>query len=437
MPTEKWTRSRELLRRAERSLAGGVSSPFRAKAPVPLYFADGAGSRLTDVDGNRYIDYTLAWGPLILGHCHPALVETLAIQARRPHTYGAQHEIEYEVAERVQSLVPCAERVAVTSSGSEAVQLAWRLARAATGRTKILKFEGHYHGWMDSTLISYHPSREAAGPDEAPVAVPASRGQVANAVDNVVVVRWNSLEALDRALDAHSGEIAAIVTEPVLCNSGCLWPRPGYLEALRERADAAGALLMFDEVITGFRMAVGGAQQHFGVTPDLATFGKALAGGAPLSAVAGRADVVELMVGGGVAFGGTFNGNPLSMAAARATLDVLAANGGEALAQANRRGERLRDSIAERAAAHGIPARTIGFGCAFAIHFTERAEMHEYRDTLDDDADRLRTFLLEALAEGVYILADGRFYTSVAHTDEDVDATVAALDRVFERIASA
>ncbi|MEZ5391541.1 MAG: aminotransferase class III-fold pyridoxal phosphate-dependent enzyme [Bryobacterales bacterium] len=228
---ERWRKSRELLQRARGSLAGGVSSPFRAKFPVPLFFEDGEGSRLTDVDGNGYIDYALAWGPLILGHKHPRMVEAVAAAAQKPHTYGAQHELEYAVAEKVQAMVPCAERVAVTSAGSEAVQLAMRLARAATGRTKILKFEGHYHGWIDSALISYHPSREACGPADAPNAVLPSRGQVANAADNVAIARWNSADALAQTLERHAGEIAAVILEPVLCNSGCLMPREGYLKA--------------------------------------------------------------------------------------------------------------------------------------------------------------------------------------------------------------
>jgi glutamate-1-semialdehyde 2,1-aminomutase len=432
---DRWRRSRELLARAQSSLAGGVSSPFRAKFPVPLFFADAEGSRLTDVDGNRYIDYALAWGPLILGHKHPRMVEALAAAARKPHAYGAQHDLEYPVAERIQALVPCAERVAVTSSGSEAVQLVLRIARAATGRTRVLKFEGHYHGWMDSALISYHPSREACGPADAPRAVVPSKGQTPNAADNVVVAPWNSAEALERTLQARPGEIAAVILEPVLCNSGCLMPRAGYLEAVADLTRKAGALLIFDEVITGLRMAPGGAQQAFGIVPDLATLGKALGGGVPISAVVGRKDLVEQIVDGGVAFGGTFNGNPLSMAGANAALETLGESGGAALAAANRRGEALRDGLAQRAAALGLPCRLTGFGCAFSIHFTTRQELHDYRDTLDDDPALLRRFLTAALEQGIYILADGRFYVSLAHSDADIAETLAALDRALATLA--
>src|SRR5215813_786500 len=217
MNRDKWAKSRENLTRAQRSLAGGVSSPFRLKAPVPLYFRDGCGARLQDIDGNEYIDYVLAWGPMILGYRHPAIVEAMHRAAELPTGYGAQHELEFEVSEMIQRLMPCAERVAFTSSGSEACQIAFRLARAFTGRELILKFEGHYHGWMDGALISYKPSAEQLGKT-----VRGSRGQVANAVENFIAARWNDPSALERIIDAHAGRIAAIAMEPVLCNSGCI-----------------------------------------------------------------------------------------------------------------------------------------------------------------------------------------------------------------------
>src|SRR5258708_19052505 len=225
---ENWERSKALLDRARQSLAGGVSSPFRAKAPVPLYFEDGCGARLRDVDGNEYIDYQLAWGPMILGYKHPKLVEAMLRQAELPFSYGAQHELEISVAEKIQRMVPCAQRVAFTSSGSEAVQLAQRLARAFTGRNLILKFEGHYHGWMDSALISYHPDASAVGPLETPHAIPGSAGQVPNAVLNVAVAPWNRLDLLEQTLKAKSDRVAPVFMEPVLCNSGCLLPSTGY-----------------------------------------------------------------------------------------------------------------------------------------------------------------------------------------------------------------
>jgi glutamate-1-semialdehyde 2,1-aminomutase len=424
MTADLWPESRRLLDRARRSLAGGVSSPFRARAPVPLYFRDGCGSRLQDADGRWYIDYTLGWGPNILGYRHPRVVEALRRAAEGVHTYGAQHELEFEVAERIQRLVPCAERVMFALAGTEAVQLSWRLARAATGRETILKFEGHYHGWSDGVLVSYHPRREELGRPAI-----QSRGQVANTADNVAVAGWNSLDAVERALAA--GGIAAVVMEPVLCNSGCIMPEPGYLEGVAVLCRRHGALLIFDEVITGFRIALGGAQSHFGVTPDLATFGKAVGGGMPLSAVAGPREILELMYTGGVAFGGSFNGNPPALAAARATLDTLAEDSGAALGHANRLGESLMRDIGRAARRRGVPLLVTGFGAAFAVHFTERESLRDYADTLDDDRDSLRRLVLRLLAEGVAILPDGRFYVSAVHSEDDAARTLDAFDRAL------
>ncbi|MBI4892307.1 MAG: aspartate aminotransferase family protein [Acidobacteria bacterium] len=432
--SERWKTSRELLKRASGALAGGVSSPFRAKFPVPLYFHDGQGSRLEDEDGNWYIDYTLAWGPVILGHKHPALVAAYRQAAERPLIYGAEHRLEIEVAERIQAMVPCAERVAFTSSGSEAVQLALRLARAHTGRPLILKFEGHYHGWFDSVLVSHHAKLDEMGAEEAARAVPESSGQVANALENVIPLPWNRLDLLERVMAERGDQVACVIMEPWLMNSGGIEPTEGYLRAVREVAHRHGAVLIFDEIITGFRMAPGGAQSVFGVTPDLATFGKAVGGGAPLSVVAGRKEILELMFGGGVSFGGTFNGNPVSLAAAAATLEILAADGGRALRETNERGRRLMEGMRAAAARRGVKMLVNGFGAAFALHFTNTTELKSYRDVCADDAERLRQCLFGLLERGVYALPDGRFYLSLAHTDADVEETLAAVDAVLAAI---
>ncbi len=430
----QWSQSRSLLERSRQSLAGGVSSPFRAKAPVPLFLADASGSTMTDVDGNRYIDYTLAWGPLILGHRHPSLVAAVREQADRPHIYGAQHELEYQVAEMIQALVPCAERVAFTSSGSEAVQIVLRLARAFTGRKLIVKFEGHYHGWMDSVLLSYKPNAEqlaGAAPTEG---VPGSAGQVANAVDNVLIVAWNDADKLTALLEERGADVAAIITEPVLCNSGCIEPEGHYLQRVAELARKHGALLIFDEVITGFRRDIGGAQKYYGVTPDLATLGKAIGGGLPLSAIVGRREILEMMFTRGVSFGGTFNGNPLSLAGALATLTELSRYGGRPLVSANQVGAQIMQGIRAAAHKHGVPLLVTGFGAAFALHFTRLAALRTYRDTLQDDATLLQRCLLECLREGLCLVPDGRMYVSTVHSEADAERTVAAMDKVFQRL---
>jgi glutamate-1-semialdehyde 2,1-aminomutase len=425
----KWEKSEKLLERARRTLAGGVSSPFRARHPKPLYFRDACGCRLFDVDGNEYIDYSLSWGPIILGHRHPRLTEAVSRAALGPHTYGAQHELEPEVGELFQRSVPCAERVAFCSSGSEAVQLAFRLARGFTGRSKILKFEGHYHGWMDSALWSYKAQAADMGDPNACVPVAGSKGQLKT---EIVTAPWNSIEALEGVFASHGSGIAAAIMEPVLVNSGSILPRPGYLEFVRKITKRYGALLILDEVITGFRIAPGGAQAHFGVTPDLATFGKALAAGMTLSAVAGRADIMELMVSGGVAFGGTFNGNPVALAAAKVALEELTLDGGAALSRINALGESLMSGLREITTSAGVPAHVCGFGAAFSVHFSPRTEMADYRDTLDDDAVKLRDFVVKALERGIYLLPDGRFYLSAAHTEFDIDRTLSVFREILE-----
>jgi glutamate-1-semialdehyde 2,1-aminomutase len=430
--SREWKQSRALLERAAESLTGGVSSPFRAQFPVPLYFRGGHGSRLIDVDGNEYIDYLLGWGPCILGHAHPAMVEAIRSAAERPHIYGEQHEAEIRVAEKIQALVPCAERVAFTCSGSEAVQLAHRLARAFTGRNLILRFEGHYHGWMDSALVGYRPTAEQLGPLDNPPLTLGSRGQVPNSAENSVVAPWNRIEVLERIMERHAGQVAGIIMEPVLCNCGCLLPLPGYLAAVRDLAHRHGALLIFDEVITGFRMALGGAQEFYNVVPDIATFGKAVGGGLPLSVVAGRHEIMQQMFGGGVSFGGTFNGNPISLAGADTALGLLARDDGAALKHANRLGKDLMEGLRKVGQTLGIPLRVNGFGAALALHFGNDSPLLDYRDALGDDREALRAFLAAALAEGVHMVPDGRMYVSAVHTERDIEETISAASRAME-----
>ncbi len=435
-PVERtFLKSAELLARSRRSLAGGVSSPFRAKAPIPLFISDALGSRLTDVDGNEFIDYSLAWGPLILGHRHPKLVATLREQAERPHVYGAQHELEFELAELVDAVVPCAERVAFTSSGSEAVQIALRLARAATGRSLILKFEGHYHGWMDSVLLSYKPRREELETSAFSEPILGTKGQVQNSADNLLVIPWNDIASLREVFQEHGPQIAAVISEPVLCNSGCIEPEKEFLAQMASIAREHGAMVIFDEVITGFRIAPGGAQSYYGVTPDIATLGKAMGGGLALSAIAGRQEILELMFTGGVSFGGTFNGNPLSLAAGVTTIQELVRDGGEPLRTANRTGEKLMEGIRQTGRRYDLPLLVNGFGAAFAVHFNLLPQLRNYRDTLNDNGPLLAKFLMESCKEGINILPDGRFYVSTVHSEEDVEETLAAMDRVCSKLA--
>ncbi len=422
-------RSAKLLQESRRYLAGGVSSGMRAACkPLPLFFRSGSGSRVTDADGARYIDYSLAWGPLILGHSHPAIVAAVRNQLRKSQLYGAQSELEISVAEKICKRVPCAELVAFSSTGSEAVQVAFRLARAYTGRQKIIRFEGHYHGWLDNVLIGYRP-RQKSG--EKGAAESATEGQSKSSFEDVLVLPWNDLTRLEATLEEHKDDVAAIITEPILCNCCCLMPSAGYLEGLRELTARYGVVLIFDEVITGFRVALGGAQALFGVAPDLATFGKAVAGGFPLSVVAGKREILKLIEQHRVVHAGTFNGNPISLAAARATLGVLGAQKGAALRRACRFGEALMKGIRDLATKEGIPVLINGVGTAFHVGFTSRGAMRDYRDTLDCDVKARDKFIEALLAEGVYLLPDGRWYVSAAHSEADVEATLKAVGKVF------
>lgn len=422
----KTRRSAAYYRRSQQSLAGGVSSTIRrGTRPYPLFFESGAGSKVTDVDGNDYLDYGLAWGPLILGHAPATVAEAVAAQARKALTFGAQHELEFEVAEMVKAFVPCADLVCFACSGTEAVQTALRLARAVTGRPKYLKFEGHYHGWDDTVLVNYHPTAEeiraAAGRP-----IPVGTGQRSH--DSVILAEWNDRAAVERAFDAHGHEISAIMCEPLLCNSGCIPPADGFLSFLREITSAFGALLVFDEVITGFRLDLGGAQAFYGVTPDLATYAKALGGGAPLSALAGRREFMDWIAEGKVLHAGTLNGNPLSLAAAAATLKTLARDNGVVYVDMWRRGERLRAGIEQALAAAGLRAVTSGGGPVFQVSFMPTVAS-TYRELLAADTALYANLALALLDEGILVLPDGRWYVSAAHTDEDIDATLQALER--------
>jgi glutamate-1-semialdehyde 2,1-aminomutase len=286
-------------------------------------------------------------------------------------------------------------------------------------------------------LHSYKPQPGDVGPLEEPHTVRGSRGQVANSEENTIVAPWNRTDILEQLLQTHAGSVAAIMMEPVLCNSGCLMPAPGYLESARELATKYGCLLIFDEVITGFRLNPGGAQTHFNVVPDLATFGKAVGGGVPLSVVGGKAAIMEQMFTANVAFGGTFNGNPLSLAAADYCLSELSRDDGEALCRANRTGNRIRTELPRLAQNAGLKLSATGFGTAFCVHFTNRETLLDYRDTFDDDRSLLNQFLRAALSEGIIIVPDGRMYVSAAHTDQDAEETLSRLGRALKNCAQA
>jgi glutamate-1-semialdehyde 2,1-aminomutase len=424
---EKTAGSFERHQRSLRTLAGGVSSSMRRAAkPYPLFFDHGSGSRVIDVDANSFLDYGLAWGPLILGHAHPRVVEAVQQQAARAMTFGAQHDLEFEVSELLNRTIPCADLVAYANSGTEIVQVALRLARAVTGRRKYLKFEGHYHGWSDEALVAYHPPESDTF--ERPSAVGA--GQLPH--DHVIVAEWNNREHVERIFAERAQEISAIICEPLLSNSGSIPPALGFLEFLREISQRCGALLVFDEVITGFRVDLGGAQGRWGMTPDLATYAKAVGGGVPLSVLAGRSEFMQKIATGEVIHAGTLNGNPLSLAAARATIEVLAADGGSIYTGLRARADRLREGIEGILKDAGVPVVTTGDGPVFHVSFMDAAPTN-YRDTLRARAELYADFAMGLLDEGVLTLPDGRWYVSTAHSDDDIDRTLEAVRSVAIR----
>ena len=419
-----FSRSAERIRQASQFLPGGVSSNFRLGiSPTPLVFDRAEGPYLHDIDGNRLIDYYLGMGPMILGHRPAVVVEAVRAQLERGILFGGQSEIEFEAAELVCGMLPSAEKVRFSSSGTEAVQAALRLCRAATGRGVIVKFEGHYHGWLDNVLWSVAPPADLMGDERAPVPQPGTPGQDALAGERVEVLSWNRLDFLEDRL--ARGDVAAVIMEPAMCNAGAIAPAPGYLEGVREACRRAGTILIFDEVITGFRVGPGGAQEKLGVTPDITIFGKAVANGFPVAGLAGAASLMDLFASGKVMHGGTYNAQSIAMAATVATLKALKAPG--TYETLERYGARLMRGVEAAFAEAGIAATVNGFPQIFHVGFGLSEPPHNYRDLLATDRAgyvKLTTSLLE---RGVRVLERGAWFISSQHDDGVVDETLSAL----------
>lgn len=427
-----YEKSRQLYERACRSMAGGVSSQFRmAGQPHPLFFKRGIGAHIFDVDDNEFLDFTLSQGPLILGHSHPAMLQKVSEEMALGQLYAGQHELELELSEKLQKLIPCADLLRFCNSGSESVQASLRLARAFTGRRKYIKFEGQYHGWFDNVLISQHPSAAENGSSGAPQKMLETGGQSPGVLDDIVVLHWNDLGAVERAFEEMGDEIAAVITEPIMCNNGCIEPLPGYLQGLRKLCDDYGALLVFDEIITGFRVGLGGAQELYGVTPDLATFGKAMASGFPLSFFAGKRHIMELVANGTVMHAGTYNSNNPSIAAAAATVDILEAGGSELYEHLRALGLRLREGLSEAAEQAGYEVLLSGPGQIVHMGFTNCRRLVNYRDCLEFDTAKYGEFVKGMLDKGIRLIGRGIWYISVAHTEKDVEHAISVATEVL------
>ena len=421
-------RSKQLFERAVGVLPGGVNSPVRAFQAVggtPLFMRRASGAIIEDVDGNRYVDYVMSWGPLIHGHAPRGLVKAAAAAARLGTSFGAPSPLEHELGVRVRTLVPSMERVRFVSSGTEAAISAVRLARAFTGRDKVVKFAGCYHGHGDVFLVK-------AGSGATTLGVPTSPGVTRAVAADTLLAQYNDAATVDALCTAHSGELAAIVVEPIAGNMGVVPPAPGFLEALREAATRHGALLIFDEVISGFRAAAGGAQAVFGVTPDLTCLGKIIGGGFPVGAYGGRADIMDLVAPRGPVYqAGTLSGNPVAMTAGLWSLQRLTPRLYKDLA---RRGRMLAGGLADAAREAGVPLQVNAFGSVLTPFFTT-APVHDYDSALRADARRYAAFFNAMLARGIYPPPSQfeAWFLSAAHSDRHVRHTIdAARDAMRE-----
>jgi len=424
-------RSSKLFHQAKCSIPGGVNSPVRAFRSVgadPLFIKKATGCHVFDEDGNIFIDYVGSWGPMIVGHCHPKVIQAVRHALDNGSSFGAPTELETILAEMVIDAVPSIEMVRMVSSGTEATMSAIRLARGYTGRDKIIKFSGCYHGHADSLLVK-------AGSGAATFGVPDSPGVPADIAKHTLTAAYNSLESVKKLVSENSGHVACIIVEPVAGNMGTVPPREGFLEGLREICSQEGIILIFDEVMSGFRVAYGGAQEVYGVTPDMTTLGKIIGGGLPVGAFGGKREIMEkLSPSGGVYQAGTLSGNPLAMSAGIATLTLLKEPG--FYQNLEEKSSRVAKGIANAAKKAGYPIYSTRVGSMFCAFFTT-GEVHDWTSAAACDTAAFAKYFMAMLNEGIY-LAPSQFETafvSSAHNDSDIDLTIAAAEKSFKLIA--
>ena len=439
--TEK---SKQLYQRTLDLLIEGSSSSSRGPAnygEYPLFMERGSGSRIYDVDGNEYIDWMMAFGALPLGHAHPVVAGAISDAASTGAHFATATKIEIEVAELLRKLAPCAERVRFANTGTEAVMAALRLARGYTGRPKIIKFEGHYHGWYDDVLVSSNPLPVTAmGHPRDPIKIPDSSGLNQHALDDTIVVPWNDLPALERAIENHPGQVAAIITEGIMANMGVIPPADGYLQGLQKLARQNGILFILDETVTGFRIAPGGCAEYYQLMPDLVTLGKALGCGLPVAAFAGRAEIMDALAWGGVLHYGTHNGSRIGLHAARASLQKLTENNSAAFRHTWKIADKLCDGLVGIFKKKQLSAIVQRVGPMFQLMFTEKSSIHDYREFCQYvDRKAYQRFVLKLFEYGVYTTPAATLHSIVtlAHTDEDVHLTLAAAEKALDAVAVA
>ena len=432
---ERTAKSAALYKKACELIPAGVNSTARAKFsgwdPYPLFVDHGTGSHLFDADGNRYIDYLLGLGPMILGHRPPKVTAAVVKAIRDQGTcFALPTAAEAVLAQKIVALVPSIEQVRLCNTGTEAIIYALRLARTFTGRNKIIRFEGMYHGFSDGVYWSKHPRLGEAGPDGCPSAVPQGPGMPPSAGSHLIILPWNDIDALRAAIEREGAQIAAVLTEAVMCNTGCILPKPGYLEAMRELTAKHGIVLIYDEVITGFRLHIAGAQGLYGITPDLSVFAKGLGGGFPVAALGGRRDIMALVIDGTVSMAGTYSGNTIAVAAANAALDELSVPGRYQTIVA--RCERFYAGLEKVLRDAKIKAYVTGIGPVLQVWFAEHL-IHNYRDAARYASHEKFRLWWEGMLDRGILFHPGAFenlFVSFAHTDADIDETLAAAREV-------
>jgi glutamate-1-semialdehyde 2,1-aminomutase len=424
-------RSQQLFETAKQHIPGGVNSPvraFRAVGGTPLFFERASGAYMFDADGKRYIDYVLSWGPMLLGHGHEQVLTAIRSQLDKAMTFGTPTELEIKLAEKICSIVPGMDMIRMVNSGTEATMSAIRLARGFTGRDKIIKFEGCYHGHSDSLLVK-------AGSGALTLGVPSSPGVPDCLADHTVTLSYNDIDQVKQAFTEIGDQVACIIVEPVVGNMNCVPPIPGFLETLRECCTASGALLIIDEVMTGFRISQQGAIGHYGIDADLICLGKVIGGGMPVGAFGGKLEIMQQIAPLGPVYqAGTLSGNPVAMAAGLATLELISEPG--FLDPVIERTNRLATGLVERATTAGIPMTSNHVGTMWGIFFSEEAKIINYNQVMQCDTERFARFFHGMLEEGIY-LAPASYeagFTSAAHTDQDIEDTLNAAERVFARI---
>ena len=427
------TKSSELYQKAQKTIPGGVNSPVRAFNGVggaPIFVERADGPLIFDADGKAYIDYVGSWGPMILGHNHAAIRDAVIDAAQRGLSFGAPTELEINMAELVSELVPSMEQVRMVSSGTEATMSAIRLARGYTNRDKIIKFEGCYHGHADSLLVK-------AGSGALTLGQPSSPGVPEDFAKHTLTARFNDLDSVRELFAANDGQIACIIVEPVAGNMNCIPALDGFHEGLREICDQHGALLIFDEVMTGFRVALGGAQEHYSIKPDITTLGKVIGGGMPVGAFGGRKDVMQYIAPTGPVYqAGTLSGNPVAMAAGYACLNVLKEEGNHKRLAAKTK--QLADGFKSLADKHGIPLLVHQVGGMFGFFFTDQEKVSCYEDVAKCDVEQFKRFFHLMLQHGVYLVPSAfeASFTSLAHSSKEIAATLEAADHCFALLAS-